>query len=126
MRVAAVLALTLCLTACGSDDTPEPDDTPLGQMMSSPEPRAAGAGSVVRVDVQGTREDGTVFQDDELVLLPLAGMTPGFARGVAGMREGETKTFDVTPEEGYGDNVPDGIPACETLTYEVTLHDVRQ
>ena len=125
MRLLALLVLALTLVACGSEDSPDAtDDIPLGELATSPGEGIAGAASNVRVDVRGTLEDGTVFQDDERIVLPLAGMTPGFARGVAGMSIGETKTFEVPPQEAYGDSPPPGIPPGATLTYEVTLHEI--
>ncbi|MEM1055351.1 MAG: FKBP-type peptidyl-prolyl cis-trans isomerase [Bacteroidota bacterium] len=126
MRPTIFLSLFLGLAACVSDapSESETEDVPIGALAQSPEPGVAGAASVVVVDYEGRLENGTVFDGGERILLPLAGMNAGFARGVAGMREGETKTFEVRPEEGYS-QPPEGVPAGETLTYEVTLHEVR-
>lgn len=128
MRALALFTLGLVLASCGTDDTAADvpvDDRPLGELARSPGEGIAGAASVVVVSITGTLEDGTVFQEADRVLIPLAGATAGFARGVAGMEEGETKRFTVLPEEGYGDESPMGIPVGATLLYEVTLHDVR-
>ena len=124
MRLALLFCLALPLAACGSDTSTATDDAPLGTLAVSPGEGIAGAASVVVVDYRGMLEDGTVFDGGERVLLPLAGMNAGFSRGVAGMREGETKTFEVGPEEGYSEP-PAGVPPGATLTYEVTLHEVR-
>lgn len=127
MRSLSVLTLALFLAACGANDdasSAPTDETPLGELSVSQEEGVASAVSNVFVTYEGRLEDGSVFSTGEHVMIPLAGMPPGFARGVTGMRAGETKTFEVSPEEGYGDNPPDGVPPGATLRYEVTLHEV--
>jgi FKBP-type peptidyl-prolyl cis-trans isomerase SlpA len=37
------------------------------------------------------------------------GMIPGFEKGLMGMKKGEEKTFEVSPEEGYGPVDPKGF-----------------
>ena len=141
MRLVLSFSLALLLSACGTDEptapaeVPRPTgfsdptdspivDRPFGELAMSPEPGVAGAASVVVVDYTGTLEDGTVFSEGDRVLIPLAAMLPGFALGVAGMREGETKSFEVPPELGYDEPI-EGVPPGATLYYEVTLHSVR-
>lgn len=107
----AALFLTLVLAACDSSDDPD----------------VAEADSFVTVAYEGRLEDGTVFDSSSSAAFSLQQVIPGFRAGVVGMREGETKTFSVAPENGYGANPPDGsgIPPNATLIFEVTLLDVR-
>ncbi|MEM8557721.1 MAG: FKBP-type peptidyl-prolyl cis-trans isomerase [Bacteroidota bacterium] len=84
----------------------------------------ATADSTVIVAYEGTLPDGTVFDSNDRARLPLPNMIPGFQTNIAGMTVGETKTFEVAPEEGYGDRPPPGIPPATDLTFEVTLLDI--
>ncbi|MEM6784580.1 MAG: FKBP-type peptidyl-prolyl cis-trans isomerase [Bacteroidota bacterium] len=80
--------------------------------------------STVIVAYAGTLPDGTVFDSNDRARLPLPNMIPGFRTNIAGMTVGETKTFEVLPEEGYGDRPPPSIPPNTNLTFEVTLLDI--
>lgn len=68
----------------------------------------ANKGDNVQVHYTGTLEDGTVF-DTSVEREPLSfklgdGMViAGFEKAVLGMNEGDTKTVEITPEEGYGE-----------------------
>ncbi|MCX7858063.1 MAG: peptidylprolyl isomerase [Deltaproteobacteria bacterium] len=62
----------------------------------------------VRVHYTVSLKDGSVFDSTEgrepFEFTIGEGMViPGFENGVLGMREGETKTFSVSPEDGYGE-----------------------
>lgn len=87
----------------------------------------ARADSTVTVAYEGRLEDGRVFDESASATFSLQRVIPGFRTGVVGMRVGETRTFSVPPEQGYGNNPPDGsiIPPGATLIFEVTLLDVR-
>jgi FKBP-type peptidyl-prolyl cis-trans isomerase len=87
----------------------------------------AEATSTVTVAYEGRLEDGTVFDRSPGATFSLQGVIPGFRAGVVGMRVGQTKTFSVPPEQGYGNNPPagSGIPPGATLIFEVTLLAVR-
>ncbi|MHA1991399.1 MAG: FKBP-type peptidyl-prolyl cis-trans isomerase [Candidatus Hodarchaeales archaeon] len=71
------------------------------------------SGDKIQVHYKGTLEDGTVFDDSESKGTPLDftvgsdQIILGFEQAVIGMREGETKEFTVSPNEGYGDPNPD-------------------
>jgi FKBP-type peptidyl-prolyl cis-trans isomerase len=111
-RLALLCLLTLTVTACDSG------------------PSAVEADSFVLVAYEGRLEDGTVFDQSAGAQFSLQGVVPGFRNGMIGMVIGETRTFDVPPEEGYGEAgvVRDGeviIPPNATLTFEVTLIDFR-
>ncbi len=68
----------------------------------------AKPGDRVRVHYTGTLEDGTVFsstyEEDEPFEFTIGeeGVLPSFKNAVVGMKEGDTKTILVSPEDGYG------------------------
>ncbi len=82
-------------------------------------------GDTVKVDYVGKLQDGTVFDtsileeaknagiyDESRIYEPLTlkvgdGSTiPGFENGLLGMKEGETKTISIPPEQAYGPKDP--------------------
>ncbi|MEM6783468.1 MAG: FKBP-type peptidyl-prolyl cis-trans isomerase [Bacteroidota bacterium] len=109
MRRALLLlpVLLLALPACDSNDGPDQ--------------------TLVTVAYEGRLADGTVFDSSAGATFILENTIPGFFSNVITMEVGETKTFEVPPEEGYGATpVRDSqgdiiIPANSTLTFEVTL-----
>lgn len=110
MRRLALLLLVLTVAACDSSE----DDV-------------ARANSTVTVAYEGRLEDGTVFDRSNGATFSLRGVIPGFRDGIVGMAVGETRTFEVPPEDGYGANPPSGslIPPNATLIFEVTLLGVQ-
>lgn len=67
----------------------------------------AATGDKVKVHFEGYLEDGTIFgstMDDEPFEFTIGekNMLPGFENAVIGMKEGESKTITLTPEEAYG------------------------
>ncbi len=112
-RLFLLAALVLPLAACDSDDD------------------VAGPNSTVIVAYEGRLQDGTVFDESDRARFPLRGAIPGFRDNAVGMRVGETKTFTVPPEEGYGaagavdpETGEVIVPPNATLTFEVELLDV--
>ena len=85
----------------------------------------ANVGSVVTVAYVGTLADGSEFDSNSGATFSLANTIPGFAIGIDGMKIGGRRTIVIPPNYGYGAFPPDGIPACATLTFDVTLLDVR-
>lgn len=69
-------------------------------------------GDKVKVEYEGTFDDGTVFDSSEKCGAPLefevgAGqIIPGFENAVMGMEEGEEKEFKLKPADAYGDRNP--------------------
>ena len=64
-----------------------------------------------------------------------ADLIPGFARGLGGLRVGESRRISIPPNLGYGpreveDRNPEdeyvGIPACSVLQFDVTLVEIYQ
>lgn len=64
-------------------------------------------GNTVKVHYTGKFEDDKVFdtsKEREPVSFKVGAgmMIPGFENGVVGLKEGESKTLKITPEDGYG------------------------
>ena len=72
-------------------------------------------GNSVTVHYVGTLEDGTQFDSSrdrgEPISFVVGGgqMISGFDQNIRGMELGETKTFTISPEEGYGQSDPEAI-----------------
>ncbi|MDD4929968.1 MAG: trigger factor [Gallionella sp.] len=86
--------------------------------------RAAAADDNVKIDFVGTL-DGVVFPGGEATDYPVTPgsgrMLPEFEDAIAGMRVGETKSFDMTfPEEYHGKDV-----AGKQVTFTITLKSVE-
>ena len=109
MKALTSLALLLLLVAA-----------PLAGCDSS-DAGVADANSTVTVAYEGRFENGTVFDSSPNSTFNLGGTIEGFRNNVAGMRVGESKTFTVPPELGYGPVARPGIPANSTLIFDVTL-----
>ena len=67
----------------------------------------AGIGNKVNVHFTGYLEDGTVFgstkgENPFEFVIGDKNMLPGFENAVIGMKEGDTKTITIPPEEAYG------------------------
>lgn len=84
---------------------------------------------VALVNYRGTLEDGTEFDANNQVPLPVGAMVPGFSEGLKLMSKGAKYKFWIPPELGYGaedKRNPDGsiaIPGNSTLVFEVELID---
>lgn len=109
MRTLVFAALFLTLAACdsGGDGVAEADST-------------------VTVAYEGRLKDGRVFDRNARATFSLRNVIPGFRDGIVGMEVGDSRTFDIPPAEGYGNNPPRGsiITASDTLVFDVTLLDV--
>lgn len=102
-------------------------------LEDGPEGRGQGVrptqASSVKIQYHGTLADGTVFDSTlggEPVVLPVAGVIPGWREGVLKMHEGETAMIGIPPELGYGAaGTTDGsIPGDSTLFFKVQLIEV--
>ncbi|WP_412061343.1 FKBP-type peptidyl-prolyl cis-trans isomerase [Rubrivirga sp. IMCC45206] len=103
-----LLGLLLATAACDSGET------------------VAEANSRVVVSYVGTLADGTVFDQNPRATFTLdSSLISGFRNAVIGMSTGETRTFDIPPEDAYGAaGRPPAIPPDATLTFQVTLLDI--
>lgn len=122
MRLLSLLLAAVALGACGSDPDPALNSAATEYASSD----RVVATSTVTVDYVGTLADGTEFDAGDGATFPLDRVVPGFRDGLVGMTPGETRTFDVTPEEGYGAaGAPPDIPPNATLTFRVTVREIQ-
>lgn len=117
----ALFCLALALAACQSS----PDGALDAASTEYASTDRVVPTSTVTVDYVGTLPDGSEFDSGSNATFPLGGVVPGFRDGLVGMAPGETRTFDVPPDQGYGANPPPGIPPGATLTFRVTVHEIR-
>lgn len=105
MRSLSLALLALLLTACDSSSS------------------TVEADSTVTVAYEGRLENGRVFDSSPGATFSLRNVIPGFRAGLIGMAVGETKTFEIPPEQAYGSTPPQGsiIPPNATLIFEVTV-----
>lgn len=109
-------------------------------------------GKNVTVHYTGKFEDGTVFdtsltegREPIRTVLGQGSLIKGFELGLVGMEEGEKKSIEVLPEDGYGeyldglvttvkrDQVPEGVKVGDVLqsqsergTINVTVKDITE
>ena len=84
----------------------------------------ANENSSVTVRYVGTLADGSVFDRSESASFNLGGTIAGFRIGIAGMKIGGRRTIVSRRTSGTA-HPPGGIPPCATLTFDVTLLDIR-
>lgn len=89
-----------------------------------PVKRVAQDGDQVRIDFSGTL-DGVVFEGGEAkdfsLVLGVGRMLPDFEKAIVGMKEGKTKSFDMTfPEDYHGKDV-----AGKKVTFAIVMHSVE-
>ncbi|UCD92499.1 MAG: FKBP-type peptidyl-prolyl cis-trans isomerase [Methanobacteriota archaeon] len=72
-------------------------------------------GDMVKVEYEGSLDDGTVFDSSEKQGEPIEfevgaeQVIQGFDDAVMGMEEGEEKEFEIQPSDGYGDHNPEMV-----------------
>lgn len=80
-------------------------------------------GSKVKIEYEGTLEDGTVFDASSKhggfleFEIGKQEVVPGFEKAVAGLKKGQEKDFTISPEESYG-------PYNEKLMKEVPREQI--
>lgn len=109
-------------------------------------------GKTIKINYTGKFEDGTVFdtsvgegREPLKAVLGQGNLIPGFEKGLLGMNEGENKTIEVDPTEGYGEyldglvtvvpktQMPEGIKLGDVLqssgdrgTINVTIKEINE
>ncbi|MBD3341980.1 MAG: peptidylprolyl isomerase [Candidatus Lokiarchaeota archaeon] len=84
--------------------------------------RVAEDGDTVRVHYVGTFKDGTVFDSSENrepleFTVGTGQVIPGFDDGVRGLAVGEKNSFEIAPEDAYGD-------VREDLVFKVGVNEI--
>jgi trigger factor len=115
---------------------PEEVDEVLNQLRESraewvPVEEPANLGDLVVINVMGTVEDRTVFQNDDVDYVLLAGSTaplPGFSEQLVGIAAGETREFelDVPKEESEEEQEEGSGLAGKAMHFQVTANDVKR
>jgi len=88
-----------------------------------PVTRPAQIGDQVTLDIHGTSDSETVFDETGTVLELSEHLSPpGFAEAVVGMQPGETKQVTLTYPEDYAQKQLAG----KTVTFTLTLHEAKE
>jgi FKBP-type peptidyl-prolyl cis-trans isomerase len=93
---------------------------------SKPNPKGKQPTEASEVEVKYVGHTVTDNQFDaspegETVSFGLDGVIEGWTKGIPMMREGETWSFAIPAQMGYGDRPKPGIPAGSALLFDVTL-----
>lgn len=127
---AAVVAFALALTTGAVAQ-----ETPTEAAAVAPAPAIAletvtpGSGAtpadsdVVLVNYRGTLADGTMFDEGQRVVLPVARLIPGFTQGLKQMRVGGSYRLTIPAVLGYGERSAGPIPPNSDLVFTVDLLD---
>ncbi|MBN2098016.1 MAG: FKBP-type peptidyl-prolyl cis-trans isomerase [Dehalococcoidia bacterium] len=94
--------------------------------VRSGSPKVAEPGDVLSVYYTLWLEDGTQVEsnvggDPYKFTLGAGEVIKGWDEGLVGMKEGETRTLTIPPEQAYGAIGQGDIPPNATLTFEVKL-----
>ncbi|MDN3495949.1 FKBP-type peptidyl-prolyl cis-trans isomerase [Planococcus sp. APC 4015] len=101
-----------------------PDEVVVQTLLRGDGPEVTGD-VPVRVHYTGivwdTREEFDSSWDGEPASLTLDGVIPGFAQALEGQAVGSQVLVVIPPEEGYGDQEQQGIPANSTLVFVIDI-----
>ena len=76
---------------------------------------------VALINYKGTLKDGTVFDENKQVPMPLQGVIPGFTTALSSMQKGGKYQVMIPAKLGYGDKDNGPIPANSDLYFDVEL-----
>jgi FKBP-type peptidyl-prolyl cis-trans isomerase FkpA len=76
---------------------------------------------VALITYKGMLKDGTVFDENKQVPLPLQGVVPGFTTALSAMQKGGKYKVLIPAKEGYGENGAGPIPPNSDLTFDIEL-----
>lgn len=76
---------------------------------------------VALVNYKGTLKDGTVFDENKQVPMPLQGVIPGFTTALSSMQKGGKYKVMIPAAAGYGDKDNGPIPANSDLYFDIDL-----
>ncbi len=80
---------------------------------------------VVLINYKGMLTNGTVFDENKQVPLPVDGVVPGFTQALEQMQRGGKYKVTIPSELGYGSEASGPIPADSDLIFEVELIDFK-
>lgn len=76
---------------------------------------------VALINYKGTLKDGTVFDENKQVPMPLQGVIPGFTTALSSMQKGGKYQVMIPAKLGYGDKDNGPIPANSDLYFDIEL-----
>ena len=98
-------------------------------LESSGSIRMPNLNSTSTADFHGTLMDGSVFwssiDNGEPLTIVLSQLIPGCQKAISMMNEGDSWRVFIHPNLAYGEEGRPGIPSNSALTFDITLHAVR-
>ena len=98
-------------------------------LESSGSIRMPNLNSTITADFHGTLMDGSVFwssiDNGEPLTIVLSQLIPGCQKAISMMNEGDSWRVFIHPNLAYGEEGRPGIPSNSALTFDITLHAVR-
>ena len=99
-------------------------------LESSGSSRVPNLDSTITADFHGTLIDGSVFwssiDNGEPLTIVLSQLIPGCQKAISMMSEGDSWRVFIHPNLAYGEEGRPGIPSNSALTFDITLHAVRE
>ena len=99
-------------------------------LESSGSSRVPNLDSTITADLHGTLIDGSVFwssiDNGEPLTIVLSQLIPGCQKAISMMSEGDSWRVFIHPNLAYGEEGRPGIPSNSALTFDITLHAVRE
>ena len=99
-------------------------------LESSESSRVPNLDSTITADFHGTLIDGSVFwssiDNGEPLTIVLSQLIPGCQKAISMMSEGDSWRVFIHPNLAYGEEGRPGIPSNSALTFDITLHAVRE
>ena len=99
-------------------------------LESSGSSRVPNLDSTITADFHGTLIDGSVFWSSidigEPLTIVLSQLIPGCQKAISMMSEGDSWRVFIHPNLAYGEEGRPGIPSNSALTFDITLHAVRE
>ena len=99
-------------------------------LESSESSRVPNLDSTITADFHGTLIDGSVFwssiDNGEPLTIVLSQLIPGCQKAIGMMSEGDSWRVFIHPNLAYGEEGRPGIPSNSALTFDITLHAVRE
>ena len=80
---------------------------------------------LIMINYVGKLDNGTVFDQNQHVVMQMQGVVPGFAKALAQTQRGGKYRIKIPAKLGYGDKGVGPIPANSDLTFEVEVIDFR-
>jgi FKBP-type peptidyl-prolyl cis-trans isomerase FkpA len=135
MRRLITLTTLLAAAGCGSSSSTAPttSSAPYSQQdIVVGTGATAAANSTITVGYTGWLYDsskadgkGQQFDSSPGATFALAGLIPGWVRGIPGMKVGGTRRLIIPPDLAYGAAGRQGIPPNATLVFDITLLAVQ-